>query len=324
MTLISIYGTIYNNVQTVNKTLKTLINSLPDFEDKFEVVIVDNFSVDGTWEILQKWKRRFKNIRLVRVKSSRGTGRNIALKHTQGDYVFHIDFDVYFKKEIKDLVEKFERICSPKTIIIPYVFSSRETLLAIGGWRDLNFGEDWEILARAVANKVKIKNVLMVPFNVNQIVKIREARYTKNKIGYGIRKIRNILDSYRGYNVYPKLFVNYFLRKYLKEFRPSSVLASIVYPIALINRFAYSKGFTNVEYVHENEEYILPQDIGFSSDYFFLTYDNIDITWRVVKKRLKEIVQKAKKLNFLMLEKSRTLVGYRKYDIIREYVEYLR
>jgi len=60
MVLTSIYGTVYNNARTVNRTLSTLLNALPDFEDKYELVITDNFSSDGTWKILQRWADTFK------------------------------------------------------------------------------------------------------------------------------------------------------------------------------------------------------------------------------------------------------------------------
>ncbi len=51
----------------------------------------------------------------------------------------------------------------------------------------------------------------------------------------------------------------------------------LVYLIAMINRFAYSKGLTNAEYVHMNKECVLPEDIGFSPDYSFLVYTNIGV-----------------------------------------------
>jgi len=70
MPLISIYATVYNNAYIVEQSITSLIKALPNFEENYELVIVDNFSTDGTWEKLQKLKRPHPNIRLYRYRCS--------------------------------------------------------------------------------------------------------------------------------------------------------------------------------------------------------------------------------------------------------------
>ncbi|MEM3607108.1 MAG: glycosyltransferase family A protein, partial [Candidatus Bathyarchaeia archaeon] len=48
MTLTSIYGTVYNNVKYIKRCLDSLVKALPNFDDEYELVIVDNYSTDGT------------------------------------------------------------------------------------------------------------------------------------------------------------------------------------------------------------------------------------------------------------------------------------
>ena len=82
MPLISIYGTVLNNGYVIEESIRSLAGVLPNFSERYELVIVDNYSTDGTWEKLLRLKREFKNLRLFRNKCSRSRGRDLALKQT--------------------------------------------------------------------------------------------------------------------------------------------------------------------------------------------------------------------------------------------------
>jgi len=319
MVLTSIYGTVYNNARTVNMTLCTLLDALPDFEDHYELVITDSFSSDGTWEILQRWSKAFKNIRLLRVKSTRGKGRDIALQHAEGDYVLYIDFDVVFEKEFGRFIDKLRRLCVNRELYYPYGFSTKETSITIGGWRDLNYGEDWEFIARAIANGVKVQHVLTIPFNVNERVDrgFRETRYVRSRISHGLRKIRNYIDAVRGCNLHPEHFVQHILPD-LHELKVSSLLFILVYPFAAIHRFEYVKGVTNWNYVLANEEIMLPEQIGFPPEYFLFLCHNLDGICERLERRILNL-KRLKDVKMLLLDK--TLVLYRNYAIVEKYIE---
>ena len=110
MPLTSIYGTVYNNVKYIKGCLGSLIQALPDFDDHYELVVVDNCSTDGTFEILKKFTKEHKNTKVIRYKCKRGRGRDIALKNTSGDYVFYIDFDCIFEKEFGVIKKKLKKL----------------------------------------------------------------------------------------------------------------------------------------------------------------------------------------------------------------------
>ena len=103
---ISIYATVYNNFSKVKESLNSIIKQFSDFSTSFEFVIVDNYSNDGTWEILQKFAKKYKNIKLIREHCSRGKGRAIAFNNTCGDYTFYVDLDTIYNNLLSKIVYK--------------------------------------------------------------------------------------------------------------------------------------------------------------------------------------------------------------------------
>ena len=62
MPFTSIYGTVYNNAKYIRNCLASLIQALPDFDEDYELVIVDNYSTDGTFKILKNFAKEHKNV----------------------------------------------------------------------------------------------------------------------------------------------------------------------------------------------------------------------------------------------------------------------
>lgn len=67
-----------------------------------EIVVFDDCSTDGSWDLLEKWKDIFmaENIRPVFIKSGEdkakgpGFGRNNCVLNSRGEYLCHLDADV--------------------------------------------------------------------------------------------------------------------------------------------------------------------------------------------------------------------------------------
>ena len=70
---VSILIPVYNRVDLIRETVDSALAQT--FQD-FEVVIADNCSTDGTWEILQEYAEKDEKIRLVRNSSNIGPVRN--------------------------------------------------------------------------------------------------------------------------------------------------------------------------------------------------------------------------------------------------------
>jgi glycosyltransferase involved in cell wall biosynthesis len=182
MPSICIYGTVYNNVNTVGKCIESI------WRPEYEIVIVDNYSSDGTWEKLLELRKEY-NLRMYRYHCSRGLGRNIALYNCpENSLTAWFDLDtIYlpaFHKAI-DYARGTDLIVHAGPLI-----ARRELILSKGGWRDLNYAEDWELVSR-VGFDVHLPIVL--GFNQVVLYAHREKRY-----GGVERLMRTYVDIVRG------------------------------------------------------------------------------------------------------------------------------
>ena len=113
-----------------------------------ELVLVDNYSEDGTWETLKELQARY-NIQLYRKKSNRGLGRNIAFEKTEGKYTISVDVDeVFLDTTLKNILVNHSNLLNNNSIV-NFELSKRDVIEQAGNWNsDLNAAEDVELKAR--------------------------------------------------------------------------------------------------------------------------------------------------------------------------------
>lgn len=157
----SVCMTCFNEFPTVRKSLGSLLGQL---NDDYEVVVVDNFSKDGTYETLQEFGRSH-GIKVIQRRCSRGMGRQIAFENSTREYVIaNLDLDDIFLPVLESVVEGYHRKVDGKLMAafnLPptpggksgwsqnITIGPRQLIASIGGWRDLNIYEDWDIWSRA-------------------------------------------------------------------------------------------------------------------------------------------------------------------------------
>lgn len=98
-------ATVYNEESNVKKFIESLKSQtlLPD-----EVVIVDAFSKDKTYEIIENLLSNFPNkVKILKKNGNRSVGRNYAIENTSSDIIAVSDFGCILKKDW------FEKITSP-------------------------------------------------------------------------------------------------------------------------------------------------------------------------------------------------------------------
>ncbi|MEM0117520.1 MAG: glycosyltransferase family 2 protein [Conexivisphaerales archaeon] len=192
----SICITNYNTVNTIRDALEAITAQLPDDS---EIVVVDNMSNDGSEKILKSYHDNGK-IKLISVKCSRGKGRQIALTASNGEYVISgLDMDDKFNPSLQHLLRFYHDKCNSlvlagageATIIAP-----RHILLELGGWRDLQFRENWELCRRAAVQglyrwtifpMVAESNPHPERKNLLHMLKYRYIRYRENlRVGHKI------------------------------------------------------------------------------------------------------------------------------------------
>jgi len=134
MPLISLCATNYN---TDPVALRSLESVLPwsDGLDR-EVVIVDNFSNDGSYEALASYSAPVP-MRLARRRCSRGTGRQLAYEMAQGDLIVIFDLDTVYNEKWGQLLRWVVTNRIPFMLDAVYShFYPRGVLEQVGGWRN--------------------------------------------------------------------------------------------------------------------------------------------------------------------------------------------
>lgn len=146
--LYSILITTYNAKESIEKSLESVFRYV---DERFEVVVVDNKSTDGTLEYLKSLAETGK-IKLIIQRCNRGEGRQMALETALGKYVIsRMDADHYFIPaylELLDLYIQKEKELGSFVLLCGPMISSREFLLGIGGWKPLQWNENAEIYKR--------------------------------------------------------------------------------------------------------------------------------------------------------------------------------
>jgi glycosyltransferase involved in cell wall biosynthesis len=102
---ISVVLPAYNEEGNVEYVIKTIINFFPSVTDNFEIIAVDDGSVDKTAEILEGLKKIDARLKVIRHPENRGYGAALTsgFKRAQKELVFMMDSDRQF--DICDLIK---------------------------------------------------------------------------------------------------------------------------------------------------------------------------------------------------------------------------
>ena len=119
--LISVVVTVRNE----EKRLSNLLDSLMVQEAPFEIVVVEAYSDDGTYGLLQDYAKRHDTVRVFRKGGTRGVGRNYGVRMAKGDVVAFTDGDCivnpFWLKEIRrSFTESDPEIVAGRTITLGY------------------------------------------------------------------------------------------------------------------------------------------------------------------------------------------------------------
>jgi glycosyltransferase involved in cell wall biosynthesis len=148
---ISVCITNYNKVKYIKQSMQSF---LPFFNSlEAEVIVVDAGSTDGSLEILKSYKEDGKIQKLIIRPCSRGRGRDIAFRESNGNLIVSsIDTDVIYDVSVlKKAIELYTKNYHGKVFAIyGSIIGDMEVFNEIGGWNDLDRHEDNEISLRAL------------------------------------------------------------------------------------------------------------------------------------------------------------------------------
>lgn len=92
---ISIILTTKNNERTIKKCVESIISQIGD---SCELVVVDNFSTDDTYNIIKNMTVNTKNIKLFQRWPERNIQRSLWFEKSIWKYIYFIDSDMYLPK----------------------------------------------------------------------------------------------------------------------------------------------------------------------------------------------------------------------------------
>ena len=203
MTTYSICMTCFNEADSIRDSLNSLLGQL---DEGYEVVVVDNYSTDGTIDQLRKFEG-VNRVKVIQKRCSRGLGRQIAFENSNGEYVIaNLDLDDTFLQVVQEIVKGYHQKAEGKLLAV-FNSSSREEMKAgwpqnmtigpralvasLGGWRDLNIYEDWDIWSRA--GKVEAYRWTAQRFAANQSVHPENKRWAGNRLNRRYERYSNRL-----------------------------------------------------------------------------------------------------------------------------------
>lgn len=184
----SICSTTYNVGPRIRDSLNSIIKYIEN-EKIWEIIVVDSHSSDETYNILKEYSNKFKNFKIIRKKCKRGFGRQIAYKNSIGKYILAMDLDTIYYPQWYQLLKTYEIWEGRDRYALHSMFFGiypRYLVDKVGGWRNLQLGEDFDLWWRLL----KIDSFKWTPIVVgkNWEVEEPESRQTNNKINILYRK----------------------------------------------------------------------------------------------------------------------------------------
>jgi len=183
--LLTIGMPVKNRAWCIRETLKA-IDNIDYPKDKLKIIFVDDYSTDGTFEILKEWKARkgdlYHGIMLVQKRTNIPQARNVCIENMEGDFILFWDSDVKPPRDLlKEMISIMRKDPTVGIIGADYVYETssvthrpivskethatymgfslirREVLDAVGGFdENLSVGEDTEFCIR-VMEKTRYK-----------------------------------------------------------------------------------------------------------------------------------------------------------------------
>ena len=186
---VSVIMSVYNDEENVANSIKSILNQT---YSNYEFIIMDDGSVDGTWEILKTYQTNSNKIKLLKNKKNIGLTKSLnkLLVESRGDYIARQDSDdfslrgriesqISFIKEFnlhgcstrsidKDLYKFVPRISHKIPPLItskiqnPFIHGSliieKQCIDEIGGYNtDFYYSQDYKLTSDLLNHGYKIK-----------------------------------------------------------------------------------------------------------------------------------------------------------------------
>lgn len=190
--LLSFIVPVYNVETYLEKCLESFINQS---EQNFEVIAVNDGSLDNSLKILEEYQKKMPNLRIISQKNKGLSGaRNTGLKNAKGEYIAFVDSDDYIDRNYCKIIHKTIQknpslsliefnTCNVEDEVKIYtdIFDTSEGLItSISAWSKVYKKELWDSLL--FPEGILYEDLATTPylFLKYKPVKIKEALYYYN------------------------------------------------------------------------------------------------------------------------------------------------
>ena len=225
--MISVVSPVYNSENCINLLVKRISFAVKKITKDFEIVLVDDFSEDNSWEIINKVKKRKRFVKGIKLKKN--FGQHVAIfegiKKTKYNIVVVLDCDLQDNPEhILDLYRKYKKTNKPTIIkhsyknfgykkrIISNIFWILLSLISMKNFNP-NLG-NFLLINKTVKKKyIKIQSIgylygdlISIGTKFTEIKKKRQISKRGNTT-YNLKKLLTLgLKLIIKYNIFRKLF----------------------------------------------------------------------------------------------------------------------
>lgn len=132
----SVVTTCRNEMKSLPRWKQNMIDQTchPD-----EIVVVDAFSDDGTYEYLKKWAEEDSRIKVIQAKGNAAIGRNLAIENANNEHILSTDMGVRLNNIwCEELISPFEKD-SQIDVVAGNTCIDTETIKSKVGWAEYYF-----------------------------------------------------------------------------------------------------------------------------------------------------------------------------------------
>jgi len=187
----SICATSYNPADILDAHLRSIYSQFRS--DQFEYVVVDNRSEDMTASIYKRWNRKHRNITLISQRCWRGKGRQLAFRASKTKTIVQVDCDMIYNVQWAEVIRWFLATTPDfALVVLGSAIYPRRFLEEIGGWQNLQQGEDLDVYFKLL----KRGRIRFCPLNVVKEGKSFWRTKSKSSINNYFRLWRDAHDAF--------------------------------------------------------------------------------------------------------------------------------
>lgn len=157
--------TSHNPGPNAEESMRSILGQI---DNEFEVIVVDSLSTDASPGVLRRLGAEGR-LRLIEKKCTIGKGLQTALENASGEYVLSgLDMGDIYRPRLVSFIDFYHRRCEGKLLKTrneAVILAPRALLDRIGGWRDLQRSEGWDLWSRAAKEGSYIWTIFVLTEN---------------------------------------------------------------------------------------------------------------------------------------------------------------